>query len=256
MVVTLQVIVHRIRRLRIAFGCCRCWLWLSSSSSLLVPTSFLWRLVVAFFLLWSFYCIAWIATSVVFLLLSSLSLLFLLLMLGCKDQNRLLLIPLPMSIFSCIFFFCTIWFLLFLDTTHNNQSIVVVSAVFIIFMVCSFLMVRSFPVLVAIGLVEIHGTGRRFLLDAGVSVFVICPPLLVFSNLGEENRGLRVGVWDRSSSSPLSFNSFPFRSRLPLLLFLLGVVLDDWGIHQDVKKEGSISLYGTTCRMELLRCQK
>ena len=61
-------------------------------------------------------------------------------------------------------------------------------------MVCSFLMVRSFPVLVAIGLVEIHGTGRRFLLDAGVSVFVICPPLLVFSNLGEENRGLRVGV--------------------------------------------------------------
>ena len=182
-------------------------------------------------------------------------------MLGCKDQNRLLLIPLPMRVFSCIFLFCTIRFLLFLDTTHNNQTIaidpiVVVSAVFIIFMVCSFLMVCSFPVLVAIGLVEIHGTGRRFLLDAEVSVFVICPPLLVFSNLGEENRGLRVGVWDRSSSSPLSFNSFPFRSRLPLLLFLLGVVLDDWGIHQDVKKERSISLYGTTCRMELLRCQK
>ena len=81
-----------------------------------------------------------------------------------------------MRVFSCIFLFCTIRFLLFLDTTHNNQTIaidpiVVVSAVFIIFMVCSFLMVRSFPVLVAIGLVEIHGTGRRFLLNAGVSVF-------------------------------------------------------------------------------------
>ena len=114
-----------------------------------------------------------------FLLLSSLSLLFLLLMLGCKDQNRLLLIPLPMRVFSCIFLFCTIRFLLFLDTTHNNQTIaidpiVVVSAVFIIFMVCSFLMVCSFPVLVAIGLVEIHGTGRRFLVGAGVSFFCCC----------------------------------------------------------------------------------
>ena len=166
-------------------------------------------------------------------------------MLGCKDQNRLLLIPLPMRVFSCIFLFCTIRFLLFLDTTHNNQTIaidpiVVVSAVFIIFMVCSFLMVCSFPVLVAIGLVEIHGTGRRFLLDAGVSVFVICPPLLVFSNLGEENRGLRVGVWDRSSSSPLSFNSFPFRSRLPLLLFSSWCG-SGWSGHPPRRQEGRVN---------------
>ena len=52
------------------------------------------------------------------------------------------------------------------------------------------------------------------------------------------------------STHTLSDLAFPF------FFFLLGVVLDDRGIHQDVKKEGAISLYGATCRMELLRCQE